>query len=206
MHNYNLKKQDISNNSLQLLKNVAQHNPNLERVVMPITNGRLILNIPIIYKEANDSKGITISNEIEKIVFLHFIDDLWKEHLRLMDDLKHSVQTATYEQKDPLLIYKIEAFELFNNFNQQLSQKVSQFLSHIEIYHQPNEQPLRPKLDRDNIQKKEKLIESRNELNSGNAPETNNESKQEPIKAGPKIGRNDPCPCGSEKKYKNCHG
>jgi len=135
------------------------------------------------------------------------IDDAWKEHLRAMDDLKQSVQTATYEQKDPLVIYKVEAFNLFKNMDGEVNKDIVQFLAHSNIPLENNSQLKEGHQEKTDLSKmrtrKEELDAAGhdNDYIDPSAP-----VKQEPIKVGPKIGRNDPCPCGSGKKYKACHG
>ena len=137
---------------------------------------------------------------MEKSLVLAVIDDAWKEHLRAMDDLKQSVQNASYEQKDPLLIYKLESFDLYSNMLTDIYSNVVSFLSNGQIPLQS--QPLQSaSVPRPNP----KLKEGREELStSSNAPQQREVTQ--PIKVEKKIGRNDPCPCGSGKKYKNCHG
>jgi len=133
---------------------------------------------------------------------LNLIDDAWKEHLRAMDDLKQSVQTATYEQKDPLVIYKMEAFELFRKMDIEINHKLVQFLCHV---HLPIESAV--KEGRQEKTDLSKLSAGRTEEGVGEKQYHDpSEQKQTPITVGPKIGRNDPCPCGSGKKYKACHG
>ena len=201
---YGLKKQTIIAQTLPILKEINLRNSNVEHVVIPFTDGRLVLNIHIHINDAIRTQGSDIILAVEKIIFLHVIDDLWKEHLRLMDDLKHSVQTASYEQKDPLVIYKLEAFELFKNFNNNFSNQIIQFLSHLHVYADKAQTSATNNFQ--NRSPKTKLIETKSDFQTGAAPTQESvPQKQEPIKVGPKIGRNDPCPCGSGKKYKNCH-
>jgi preprotein translocase subunit SecA len=139
------------------------------------------------------------------------IDDTWKEHLRAMDDLKQSVQTAVYEQKDPLVIYKTTAFELFSNMNSELNRDIVSFLCYAGIPIQENaslKEGREEKTDMSKMKvKKEELV------SSGGEPGIEQEAyhdpspvKQDPVRVGPKVGRNDPCPCGSGKKFKACHG
>jgi preprotein translocase subunit SecA len=153
-----------------------------------------------------DSKGQELTNSLERSVTLGFIDDAWKEHLRSMDDLKQSVQTATYEQKDPLVIYKMEAFELFKKMDGEVNRDIVQFLCHASIPLNDGEE-----LKEGRQQKTDMSRMSANKEDADGAPTENDyydptPVKQQPIVNGPKIGRNDPCPCGSGKKYKACHG
>jgi preprotein translocase subunit SecA len=154
-----------------------------------------------------DTGGKELANALERSVTLGLIDDAWKEHLRAMDDLKQSVQTATYEQKDPLVIYKVEAFNLFKNMDGEVNKDIVQFLAHSNIPLENNSQLKEGHQEKTDLSKmrtrKEELDAAGhdNDYIDPSAP-----VKQEPIKVGPKIGRNDPCPCGSGKKYKACHG
>jgi preprotein translocase subunit SecA len=149
------------------------------------------------------TSGLTLAMQAEKSIALSLIDDAWKEHLRAMDDLKQSVQTATYEQKDPLVIYKMEAFEMFRKMDLSINHSLVQFLCHAHI-------PLEGNNVKEGKQQKtdlSKLSANRNdEAPTGPTYNDPSEVKQAPVQVGPKIGRNDPCPCGSGKKYKACHG
>ena len=169
-------------------------------------------------------------NAVERQITLSIIGDAWKEHLRGMDDLKQSVQTAYLEQKDPLVIYKMEAFELFRRMDSEVNKDIVSFLCHSGIYHSGQttsnvaiREGREQRTDMSKLRvRKEELAGSPNSNNGGpggpmahnGAPqeggpdyyEPTGPVKQEPVKVGPKIGRNDPCPCGSGKKFKNCHG
>ena len=144
------------------------------------------------------------------------IDEVWKEHLRAMDDLKQSVQTAYLEQKDPLVIYKVEAFQQFKNMDADVNKNIVSFLSHAAIpIQQENAQLKEGRAEKTDYSK---MRANKEEVDAAGDDYAANERdrfepggagtavKQEPIKVGPKIGRNDPCPCGSGKKYKQCHG
>jgi preprotein translocase subunit SecA len=153
-----------------------------------------------------DTNGAELVNALERSVTLAFIDEAWKEHLRAMDDLKQSVQTAAYEQKDPLVIYKMEAFNLFKQMDSEVNKEIVQFLCLATIPLQEGETV------KEGRQRKTDLSNMRTQKESLDGAVTEDDYydptpvKQEPVKVGPKIGRNDPCPCGSGKKYKNCHG
>ena len=153
-----------------------------------------------------NSNGAELVNALEKTVTLALIDDAWKEHLRAMDDLKQSVQTATYEQKDPLVIYKMEAYNIFKKMDSEVNVNIVQFLCHAGIPLNDGEEVREGRQQKTDLSK---LSTSKEDID---APPTENDYydptpvKQQPIVAGPKIGRNDPCPCGSGKKYKACHG
>jgi preprotein translocase subunit SecA len=163
-------------------------------------------------------------NAVERQITLAIIDEAWKEHLRGMDDLKQSVQTAYLEQKDPLVIYKVEAFELFRRMDSDVNRDIISFLCHGGI-HSSNQHSSGIREGREQKTDMSKLRVRKDEMAAagtgpavGAAPnglpaeggdpyhDPSVPVKQEPIKVGPKIGRNDPCPCGSGKKYKQCHG
>ena len=182
-------------------------------VVVPFTDGRKGMNILANLDRTLQTQGAELSNAMERSVALGLIDDSWKEHLRAMDDLKQSVQTASYEQKDPLVIYKIEAFNLFKRMESELNKEMVQFLCHASI---PIEQQQDIKEGREEKTDLSKLRQQKTELDSRGLeeiPQGNDYHdpsagavKQQPVHVAPKIGRNDPCPCGSGKKYKQCHG
>jgi preprotein translocase subunit SecA len=158
-----------------------------------------------------------LANALEKTITLVVIDDAWKEHLRAMDDLKQSVQTAYLEQKDPLVIYKVEAFQQFKNMDAEVNKDIVSFLCHSAIPLQQADAQLKEgrqqKTDMSRMRANKEEIDARGDdyaanekdrFEPGGAPAV--AEKSAPIKVGPKIGRNDPCPCGSGKKYKHCHG
>jgi preprotein translocase subunit SecA len=157
------------------------------------------------------TNGMELVNALERTVTLGLIDDAWKEHLRAMDDLKQSVQTATYEQKDPLVIYKVEAFNLFSNMSGEVNKNIVEFLSHAMIPLEEGDQVKEGKQQKTDLSK---MKINKDEIDAAGQEYGANEKdyldptpvKQTPIVVGPKIGRNDPCPCGSGKKYKACHG
>jgi preprotein translocase subunit SecA len=167
-----------------------------------------------------DSKGFETVNALERSITLTLIDESWKEHLRAMDDLKQSVQGAVYEQKDPLLIYKFEAFNLFKQMDGDTSREIVSFLSKCGIRtqddnRQQQQAPVQIREGREAKTDMSRMRASHQEF-EGAVPAatdvqeyaTNAEPvKQDPVRnTGPKVGRNDPCPCGSGKKYKQCHG
>ncbi|MFI3279562.1 MAG: preprotein translocase subunit SecA [Rikenellaceae bacterium] len=173
-------------------------------IVFPITNGHLGYNVPVNLQRCKDSEGLEIFKVFSKVVMFTTIDDAWREHLREMDDLRQSVQNATYEQKDPLLIYKFESFELFSKMLLKINRDVLAVINKAYIpvrtdrVEAPKPRTERPKVDVN------KLQESRVQA----AAQAGQAEKQKPMPAHAekKIGRNDPCPCGSGKKYKACHG
>ena len=171
-----------------------------ENMAIPISDGRKMLTLSVNLKKAYESEGKEIARVLSKTITLWQIDEKWKEHLRDMDDLKQSVQNATYEQKDPLLIYKFESFNLFSQLLEELNKNVLSFLlrSHIPLRDASEAKaPSQPRR-----QDMSQMQTSRNDLvtNGGEA-----KSKM-PVHVEKQVGRNDPCPCGSGKKYKNCHG
>ena len=153
-------------------------------------------------QKAYETEGKEIARALTKSITLYQIDDHWKEHLRDMDDLKQSVQNATYEQKDPLLIYKLESFNLFKNMLEALSKDILSFLfrAHIplrdasEARQAPAQQQRKPDMSR--------MQTSRSDLVTNGGEQ----KSRMPVHVEKTVGRNDPCPCGSGKKYKNCHG
>jgi preprotein translocase subunit SecA len=202
---YEYKKKDMMQNSIPVFKNIrTQEGKHIENVIVPVSDGKTVFNVLVNLDKNLDTKGAALATEFEKSISLSLIDDAWKEHLRAMDDLKQSVQTATYEQKDPLVIYKMEAFELFRKMDIEINHKMVQFLCHAHI-------PLEANEVKEGRQQKTDLSKlSANRTEDGTPKENEyhdpSASKQAPISVGPKIGRNDPCPCGSGKKYKACHG
>lgn len=205
---YQLRAQALSEQAFPVIREVYT-NPNnrFENIVTPFTDGIRGVQVVANLKRAFDTKGRELLLGFEKAVVLAMIDDSWKEHLRELDDLKQAVQNASLEQKDPLVIYKLESFNLFKDMIIRSNKEVISFLMKGGL---PNEQdsqapPQRFTQEQPKAQKKERLVETRNE----NAVEEQNAQqrpKPQPIRVDAKIGRNDPCPCGSGKKYKNCHG
>ena len=171
----------------------------------PLTNGHLGYNVPVNLRKCKDSDGAEIFRMFSKVVMFTTIDDAWREHLREMDDLRQSVQNATYEQKDPLLIYKFESFGLFSKMLEKVNRDVLSILNkaYIPVREQNPEQMQRAQQQRAKVDVN-KLQASRMQAaaQAGQAEK----SKPAPLIAEKKVGRNDPCPCGSGKKYKNCHG
>ena len=159
-------------------------------------------------KKAVETKGKEVVKSFEKTITLSLIDDTWKEHLREMDELKQSVQNAVYEQKDPLVIYKMEAFSLFKNMLAVVNKDVVSFLFKGGIPIQTDSPLKEAKAEAKTDMSKLKISkpELAQESNGVAMDDTREIQKTQPIKAEVKIGRNDLCPCGSGKKYKSCHG
>ena len=174
-------------------------------IYFPLTNGHLGYNIPVNLQRCKDSDGAEIYKVFSKVVMFTTIDDAWREHLREMDDLRQSVQNASYEQKDPLLIYKFESFNLFSKMLEKVNREVLAVLnkSYIPVKEQNAETIQKERQQKAKVDVN-KLQASR--MAAAAAAGHGDKSKPAPMIADKKIGRNDPCPCGSGKKYKHCHG
>jgi preprotein translocase subunit SecA len=205
-NNYNRRKQELQKNAIPVFKNIRQsQGGHIENVVVPFTDGRKGLNVLAGLDKTLNSEGAELTAALEKNITLVVIDDAWKEHLRAMDDLKQSVQTAYLEQKDPLVIYKVEAFQQFNNLAIDINKETVSFLCHAAIPVQQENAPL--KEGRPEKTDYSKMKANKEEIDAaGEDYAANEKDKLVPVSVGPKIGRNDPCPCGSGKKYKQCHG
>ncbi|MCD4746604.1 MAG: SEC-C domain-containing protein, partial [Bacteroidales bacterium] len=200
---YKSKSEIIAQRAFPVVKEVLENNSQYDNIAIPITDGIKERQIVANLKKAYENEGKEIILAIEKGVMLSNIDNAWKEHLREMDDLKQSVQNATYEQKDPLLIYKFESFELFKSMMQKNNTDISSFLikGHLpgqKASFQEAQIPRRTDMSR--------LKEERTDLLSQAHSDTQQQQKTQPVKVEKKVGRNEPCPCGSGKKYKHCHG
>ncbi len=193
----------MAEQAFPIIKDVYENNGNrYENIAIPITDGKKTLNIVAPIKKCFDSKGKEVIVSIEKSLTLALIDDAWKEQLREMDELKQSVQNATYEQKDPLLIYKFESFELFKTMIQNINKEISSFLCLGKLPLQDSSNVKEAKVQHTDMSR---LKTSRDEqLPTGNR--TQSDEKVQPVRVEKKVGRNDSCPCGSGKKYKQCHG
>ena len=207
---YRERMQRLCENAWPFIKNIAE-NTRYINVAFPITDGKKTLNVVVPVKKAYDTHGRELQLSIEKGITLAIIDDQWKEHLRQLDELRQSVQNATYEQKDPLLIYKFESFKLFEQMLLNINREITSFLSRASLplpeqsQVQEARQPQAPQrglrasrtndFDRAAQQQRQAIESSRQQP-----------QKISPVRVEKKVGRNDPCPCGSGKKYKNCHG
>ena len=171
-----------------------------QNIAIPISDGRKMLTLSVNLKKAYESEGKEIARALSKTITLYQIDEKWKEHLRDMDDLKQSVQNATYEQKDPLLIYKFESFNLFSKMLEELNQDVLSFLLRAFI-------PLRDASEAKAPAQQRKPDMSHMQTSRTDLVTNGGEAKSNmPVHVEKQVGRNDPCPCGSGKKFKNCHG
>ncbi|MBS1655673.1 MAG: SEC-C domain-containing protein, partial [Bacteroidetes bacterium] len=214
--NYQQRKEELKKTAVPVFKNIRLTQGNqIENVWVPFTDGRKTINALASMQKTLDSNGAELCNSLERTITLVVIDDAWKEHLRAMDDLKQSVQTAYLEQKDPLVIYKVEAYQLFRNMTNEMNKDIVSFLCHSGLPAQEQSAPL--KEGRQQKTDMSKMRANKEEIDAAGQDYAANENdyydptggaavKQEPVKVGPKIGRNDPCPCGSGKKYKHCHG
>lgn len=214
--NYERKMSDVQRDAVPVFKNILlTQGRHIENVVVPFTDGKKVINVMANLQKTLDTQGRELMNAVERQITLAIIDDAWKEHLRAMDDLKQSVQTAYLEQKDPLVIYKMEAFDMFRQMDSTMNKDIVSFLCHCTI---PVEQQAPIKEAREQKTDMSRMKIRKDELVGSPSPagvitdegrdyyDPSEPQKREPIKVGPKVGRNDPCPCGSGKKYKQCHG
>jgi preprotein translocase subunit SecA len=207
---YKRKAEAVAQQAYPVIKDVYDtRGQYVENIVVPFSDGIHGLQVSVPLKKAVENQGLEVFKSFEKNVTLYLIDDAWKEHLREMDELKQSVQNAVYEQKDPLLVYKFEAFELFRQMLSNVNKELVSFLFRggIPVQQEPEqvrEAKPQPKLDLKNMRTSKPELVS--EANGMPMEDTREIQKATPVKVEQKIGRNDPCPCGSGKKYKNCHG
>ncbi|MCQ2157597.1 MAG: preprotein translocase subunit SecA [Bacteroidales bacterium] len=183
-----------------IIRQVYEKQGNIyQNIAIPVSDGRKQMTIGVNLEKACENEGKEVYKTLTRNIILYQIDEHWKEHLREMDDLKQSVQNATYEQKDPVVVYKLEGYNLFAQMLESLNRDVLSFLLRSFVpLRDANEQPQRA------AEKRTDMSQMRTQHNDLS---TNGEQKANtPVKVDPKIGRNDPCPCGSGKKYKNCHG
>jgi preprotein translocase subunit SecA len=212
---YEQKCADLRTNALTVFKNIrTQQGDRIENVIVPFTDGKKTMNALTPMQKSLDTNGEEIINSLEKSITLALIDDSWKEHLRSMDDLKQSVRTASYEQKDPLVIYKIEAFNLFKKMDAEVNKNIVSFLSHAAIPIEENSsQTLKEgraqKTDMSKTRANKDEIDARGDQYAADENDLGDGEeaiKQMPVTVEKMPGRNEPCPCGSGKKYKACHG
>lgn len=183
------------------------NNPNntFENMVVPFGDGIRELQVVAHIKTAFETHGREVLHSFQKGVVLNMIDDAWKEHLRELDDLKQSVQNAALEQKDPLVIYKLESFNLFKDMILKTNRDIITFLMKARLPEEQTAQKTRF-IQEPVVRKKERLVESREDQQLSSEAAETQKVKTQPFRAETKVGRNDPCPCGSGKKFKNCHG
>jgi preprotein translocase subunit SecA len=212
LDHYKTKSVMIGEKAFPVVKGVYENQAHTyENIVVPFTDG--IRNIQVLanLKKAYDSHGRELIHAFERNITLGLIDDSWKEHLREMDDLKTSVQGAVYEQKDPLLIYKFESFEMFKKMLEEINKEIISFLfKGVIAIQDPSgvkeaKAPLKSEMA--NLKTtKDEYTTSHTGGGENGAPQQRQQEKVQPVRVEQKVGRNDPCPCGSGKKFKNCHG
>jgi len=208
---FSRKKSEIAEKTFEGFTRLKEEHPQVQFIEIRFTDGQRALRLMLDMDEVLESKGLAVMDAFEKNVSLAIIDDKWKNHLREMDDLRQSVQNAVYEQKDPLLVYKFEAFELFQQMLKEVNIQVITFLFKGNIASNEKAVDKAPEVRRDDFSRlKTRHDEAARPVagnEQGQVQNPNPEAvKREPVRVGPKIGPNDPCPCGSGKKYKKCHG
>ncbi len=214
LNHFKSKTERFAQMAYPVIKDVYENKGSMyENIVVPISDGRRIYQIAVPLKEAYETEGRSIIIAFEKTLLLHTIDNAWKENLRALDELKHSVQNASYEQKDPLLIFKLESVKLFDNMVNEINDETISVLMrcHLpvaepeEVKEAPKEMP-KPQQPR-YVESKQSLDQDEAAQKAASQQDTRQPMPYQPIRnEGPKIGRNDPCPCGSGKKFKQCHG
>ena len=200
--------------ALPFINFVYKEHPEMhdKNIFVPVTDGRHIYQIPVNVKAAYESQGKEVIKCFEKAILLHTIDNAWKENLRDLDELKHSVQNASYEQKDPLLIFKLESVTLFDKMVGKINDQTAAILMRGQIPVQEKQQTnVKVAPDPSRNRPQQKYSETKVDLNDRNQQaaaqqDTRENAKREPLRVEKTVGRNDPCPCGSGKKFKNCHG
>ena len=213
--NFNRKTERIQTVAQPIIKQVYEAQGSIyERIMVPITDGRKMFNIPCNLKEAYETDCKSIVKEFEKSILLHIIDDSWKENLRQLDELKHSVQNASYEQKDPLLIFKLESAKVWDDMINEMYNRICSILTRAQI----------PEMQQQQVQEaapeqhteRQQYVESKQNIGEEQLVDKNQQTaaqhdtraqvNHQPVVKDKLPGRNDPCPCGSGKKFKNCHG
>ena len=180
-----------------------------ERIVVPITDGKRIVQIVCDLKEAYETEAKSVIKQFEKNVMLHIIDDCWKENLRQLDELRHSVQNASYEQKDPLLVFKLESVKLFDNMVNEMNDRITSLLMRAQLHVEQQVQEAAPE-----VHQQQQYTESKEDLDEQAQRAARQQDTREsaapqnrtPVMKEHMPRRNDPCPCGSGKKFKDCHG
>ena len=197
---YKRRMESLDEKLYPIIKDVYEKQGSMyQNIAIPVSDGRKVINLSVNLEKAYESEGREISKTLSKNIILYQIDEHWKEHLREMDDLKQSVQNAAYEQKDPIVVYKLESYNLFSDMLEALNQDVLSFLFRAFVplsdRSQPPQRAMQRRTDMSQMQTQHSDLS------------TNGEQKANtPVKVEKHVGRNDPCPCGSGKKFKNCHG
>jgi len=203
--NFKRKSDKTAELAYPVIKNVYETQGQMyQNILIPFTDGKLMYNIPVNLKDAYDSEAKLVVKAFQKSVLLHTIDEAWKEHLRELDDLRQSVQNASYEQKDPLLIYKLEAHGLFMKMLETINYKATTVLMRGQIPVSEGQELREAKQEK--RQDYSKYKEQKSDIMNAGKQDTREQQKTQPIHVDKTVGRNDPCPCGSGKKYKNCCG
>ena len=211
--NFNRRAERIQTVAQPIIQQVYENQGHMyERIMVPITDGRRMFNIPCNLKEAYETESKSVVKEFEKAILLHIIDDSWKENLRQLDELKHSVQNASYEQKDPLLIFKLESAKVWDAMINEMYNRITSILTRAQI---PEVQQVQEAAPEQHTQRQQ-YTESKQEIGEEQLVDRNQQAAAQhdtraqqprtPIIKDKLPGRNDPCPCGSGKKFKNCHG
>ena len=222
MDAFNRKTERIKDVANPVIKNVQENQGAMyERIIVPITDGKRTYNIPCDLKEAYDTECKSVVKQFEKVILLHIIDDNWKEHLRQLDELRHSVQNASYEQKDPLLIFKLESAKLWDDMINDMNNRIASILMRGQIPMEIQQSEVREAAPE---QRSQRYNEHKADMNNSGQPSPDlvdpaqqaaahtdtrggaGRVPQTPIIKDKMPGRNDPCPCGSGKKFKACHG
>ncbi len=219
-HHYDRKNEKIAERAMPQIKHVYETmSDRYKNIVFELTDGKKIMNMTINLEKAYNTGGSEISEALERNLTLGLIDNEWKEHLREMDELRSAVNNAQYEQKDPLLVYKLESFELFKTMVSRLNRETVEALVRMDIPVGTEIESTNNEIAAQNNYQKAQMV-SQNSSNSTQIPQFEGSQgydqamqnsmqqkvKQQPVVAEEKIGRNEPCPCGSGKKYKQCHG
>ena len=214
IENFNRRTERIQTVAQPIIKQVYENQGSIyERIMVPITDGRKMFNIPCNLKEAYDTDCKSIVKEFEKSILLHIIDDSWKENLRQLDELKHSVQNASYEQKDPLLIFKLESAKVWDEMINEMYNRICSILTRSGI---PEMQQQVQEAAPEAHTQRQQYVESKQNIGEEQLVDRNQQAAaqhdtraqqhHQPVVKDKLPGRNDPCPCGSGKKFKNCHG
>ena len=218
MEEFNRRSQRIVDVAQPVIRDCVENRGMEGLIIVPITDGKRMFHLRADLRQAYDSQCKSIVKEWHKAVLLVTIDELWKEHLRELDALRQEVQNATYEQKDPLVRYKVDSFHLFEEMLSNLNSKTVATLMRGQIYvrqPEPDQTPREPEVERampDNgtdysrYRTNKEAVPGENAQRQAASARQGEQQRPQPMKAAPKIGRNDPCPCGSGKKFKNCHG
>ena len=216
MEAFNRKTERIKNTAAPVIKQVYENQGQMyERILVPITDGKRVYNIPCELKEAYDTESKSVVKQFEKTILLHVIDESWKENLRALDELRHSVQNASYEQKDPLVIFKLESAKLFDDMVDEMNNRIASILMRGQIPDiqqeqvreaAPEQRSQRYNEQKADLQEEQLVVRHQQAAAQHDTRETAQQINRVPIRKDKMPGPNDPCPCGSGKKFKKCHG